>query len=137
MVNTSQQTFAPSRMAKLFIRILPHRVRRAVILTSLAAKVEKINVDDQEILNSINESMSLVESADSLPFTVVVKDMIWVDTTQISGEITALRNHVDSTARLKEYAKKLVDMIPPILRYGDVASMTDDFYRLFQHPIHR
>jgi hypothetical protein len=137
MTNNSQQTFAPSRLAKFFIRILPDRVRRAVILTSLAAKVEKIGVDDHEILNSINETMSLVETPNSLPFTVVVKDMIWVDTTQISGEIAALRNHADSTRRLRECAKKLVDMIPPILRYADATSMAEDFYRLFQHPIHR
>lgn len=125
--------FSPSLLTRFVLLLLPAHVKRATILVSLAAKVEKIKPEDEQILKSINKTLDLVEFEGSLKMPVVVKDLIWVDTNPVQGELTALKNNAMSAATLHEYARSLVSKIPKSLRYGTDNDMEQDFFQLFRH----
>ena len=110
---------------------LPNKIKRAVILISLVAKVEKINPEDVDIIAAINRSLNLVEHDESLKFPVAVKELIWVNIEPVKSEINALREAVDSRSRLREFADHLAKKIPAPLRYASEVTMCEDFYRLF------
>ena len=128
---TEIRVFTQSKTVLFLLGRLPNKIKRAVILISLAAKVQKINPEDTDILAAINKSLNLVEHDESLKFPVAVKELIWVNIEPVKGEINALREAVDSTSRLKEFAAHLAKKIPASLCYASEGVMGEDFYRLF------
>jgi hypothetical protein len=132
---TKHITFTTSRLTQFWLRVLPDSFRRAFILTSLVAKTEHIKPEDQEILHAINATLGLVQIEECLPIPVMVKDLIWVDTSDIDEEILALKNHTMPVSSLQECAKRLVGMVPQSLRYATPDDMKEDFYRLFNSQL--
>lgn len=129
--SAASNVFTRSRIILYILGKLPDPIKRAVILISLAAKVQKFKPEDIQVISAINHALNLVEHDESLKFPVAVRELIWVNIEPVSGEIHALQESVDSSSRLREFALHLARTIPASLCYASETAMVNDFYHLF------
>ncbi len=107
-------------LRKLFIRLLPARIKRAFVLTGLYSILTKQTQINPEVLASLNESLRLVSNPSSLQFPAMMA--YWLDMPGLVG--------LDNPVQLIE---EVTNKLPTYWKYGIELDFKHDLQELVKY----
>lgn len=109
-------------LRKIFIRLLPARIKRAFVLTGLYSILTKQSEVNPEVLASLNESLRLVSNPNSLQFPAMSAN--WLD---VPGScLTGLDNP-------NQLIDEVTNKLPGYWKYGIEVDFKHDLQELVKY----
>ena len=132
-----------ARIVKWLIRTkLTSEVKRIVVLSSLAARLESVSDPAQRALHKLNNILHLCHDDKALLFPMYISNAIWGSRDDVN---ISLKNHelqIDSLQAIKEHeltlpqiqivASVIVKLIPDYLSYASKRAMRGDIALLLK-----
>lgn len=109
-------------LRKVFIRLMPARIRRAFVLTGLYSILTKQTEVNKDVLVSLNESLHLVSNADSLQFPSMSSD--WLEMSEVN--LPTLDHHT-------QFIEEVTNKLPKYWRYGIDVDLKHDLQELVKY----
>lgn len=136
---------ATHRTENWFVRflgsVLSPSAKRMIFLSSLAAHLKNVNNPDRDLLEKLNELMSLSKDSSALRLPMLMQARIW-DSFDVS-EIKQLNAPVKtlaevpgsrlSMAQLRILSIRIIRHIPKCLHYDSTEMMRQDIFKLVKN----
>lgn len=136
-----QGTRTEGWLVRLLGAALPDYAKRILFLSSLAAHMNNVSNPDRELMEKLNELMSLSKDTGALRLPMLLHGKMW-DTLDIS-ELKQLDTPIKSLtevpgaklkmAQVRILAARIIRHIPKCLHYDSKEAMRNDIYRLMKH----
>lgn len=124
------------RFLKICVSLLPNRLKRLLLLTSLAAIAKNIRDTDKSTIHLINEMLHLAVRDSALYMPIRVKSYIWNRYDIIEPCVTALMNGQCGDKAGRDFADSILRSVPQWFGYGSDDKMRDDILNLFKITEH-
>ena len=131
--------------------ILPKKVRRFILLSSLFGVIERTSNPDKTLLNKLNSALRIADSSSSMVVPAMVGKLIWrnasfgnIYCTQGSGDQRyqmcipiqdlhyQLKSRYYDNHQIKGLASSLLEKTPGWLLYGTKSQVRQDFVTLLE-----
>jgi hypothetical protein len=122
-------------MGSILSKLVNEHTKRIIFITSLYARVSRIDKLQQSAMVKLNQLMVLATNESSLPFSARLHQLVWGGT-DLTDVLTPelLQSRLNEDQR-RELSTQVVDMTPKCLRYGKLAMIKDVQKLLFQNDL--
>lgn len=119
----------------LFIRRhLPDRTKRLIFISSLIANIKTDKEFDQKTLHKLNMVMQLASNESALKLPVQLSHAIWHGRDTFEKYNSAIpTDHKPEKTTIADINHRILEAMPPWLRYGDDAVIEKDLCLLFNN----
>lgn len=113
---------------------LSERTKRLIFLASFSARIKDPNTFDSETLHKLNQVMALASKEEAINLPVHLSRAIWRGRTiHDIADKEVLSSSTFTKERLQQLADRVLEAMPPWLRYGPDNVIRDDVARLLDH----
>lgn len=117
---------------------LPQKMRKMIVLSSLAGKVRHIKAEDATILEKLNKAMSLSKDTDALKLPIYLNARIWTkldyERLKADGIVFTHSGDIDlctmPTGQRKRLVNAFIEAMPGRMMYDSKTTMRRDMMRV-------
>lgn len=112
---------------------LPGRMKRLILLTSIAAKAKETQDLDETTLRKLNNLMNLAGSEDAMKLPASLSKAIWDGKTSVDAMAMLSKGGPLPESTIGDLVKQIKASVPNWLRYGREGDLDADLEKLLQH----
>lgn len=120
---------------QLFVKLLPDRIKRLMLLASFAAVAKDTKESDEQAIHSLNQILQLAVNDNALKLPIHVSSMIWTNVNSYQKDLDTLKEHQRQQCDLQRCAARIVNGVPDWFLYGSKEEMITDFLGVFSEPV--
>lgn len=105
------------------------------MLASFASAYGGCDPDDDHVVASFNQAMSLAQYPSALALPMRLSSLIWKDSEGTTEWVHTVQSEIVEDAQVTARAYSLVEALPESAAYGDMEEMVHDFAQLIRHCI--
>jgi hypothetical protein len=124
--------------ARILLFVVPQRVKRLIVLGSLAAKMCEHSTGSSVCKSKLQVEMDLCKDPNALDLPFLLKEKIWTKATRDIDELLkeTLAGELIDQQDWKMVARRIVSKMPCALYWADKATVTKDVTRLLNRRQH-
>jgi hypothetical protein len=115
-----------------FVKLLPARMKRLMLLASFAAMANDTKESDDQAIRSLNQILQLADSDAALRFPIHVSGLIWTNVSGLQPDMGVLKDNAKPGVELQSSATRIVSTIPEWFSYASKEQMIADILNIFR-----